>query len=62
MYFGDHVPPHFHIVCRDGSEALVAIATLAVFEGAVRPGILTEALTWARANRALLVAKWKELH
>ena len=34
MYFMDHNPPHFHIVCKDG-EALVRIDTLDVIAGAV---------------------------
>ena len=47
MYFGDHSPPHFHIVMRDGSEALVEIATLQVLEGKVAGTVLKKAVAWA---------------
>jgi len=35
MYFGDHNPPHFHIVTKTGQEAQIAIATLTVMAGEV---------------------------
>lgn len=62
MYFGDHFPPHFHIVTKAGGEALLEIATLEILEGKVPKAILDAAREWARQNRALLDAKWEELH
>jgi Domain of unknown function (DUF4160) len=59
MYFGDHNPPHFHILGREG-EVQVRIDTLEVVAGAGRVD-LEEALEWAAANKALLEAKWIEL-
>ena len=60
MYAADHNPPHFHVLANDGAEAWVEVASLTVIYGAVRPAVLKEALTWAAANKAVLVAKWKE--
>jgi hypothetical protein len=62
MFFFDHPPPHFHVVTRDGSEALVRIADLVVTAGAVRPKVLAAALDWASDHRELLWAKWHQLH
>jgi hypothetical protein len=62
MYAGDHLPPHFHILMRDGQEAQIEIATLAVMAGAVAPRILGTALDWARRNRLLLGTEWDRLN
>ena len=61
MYFGDHNPPHFHIVYPDG-EALIELETLAVLEGSVPSKIFDPAIQWAAANRESLLNKWQELH
>jgi hypothetical protein len=46
---------------RDGSRCTVEIETLLV-TGAVRPARrLKQPLTWIVANRARLMAKWKEI-
>jgi len=46
---------------RDGSRCTVEIETLLV-TGVVRPsGRLKQPLMWAAANRARLLAKWKEI-
>lgn len=62
MYAGDHNPPHFHVLASDGSEAWIALASLRVIWGSVRPPALKEALMWAHENLAGLAAKWKELN
>lgn len=62
LYAADHLPPHFHIRMRDGSEALVELATLAVLAGSLSRRELAEALNWASANQTLLQTKWKELN
>lgn len=59
MYFGDHNPPHFHVLGRDGA-AQVRIDTLEVLVVSGRID-LREALDWADANRAILAQKWAEL-
>ena len=57
----DHWPPHVHVEFRDGSRCTVEIETLLV-SGTVRPfRRLREPLTWIAANRARLLAKWKEI-
>ena len=62
MYAADHLPPHFHVRMNDGREALVEIATLTMLTSRITKRELAEALAWAAANQALLVAKWKELN
>jgi hypothetical protein len=59
MYFADHNPPHFHVLGREGAVQ-VRIETLDVMHLTGKVD-LREALAWAVANRALLVATWAEL-
>jgi hypothetical protein len=59
MYFADHNPPHFHVLGRDGA-AQVSIEELDVIAMSGRVD-LSEALEWARENKALLREKWNEL-
>jgi Domain of unknown function (DUF4160) len=59
MYFGDHNPPHFHVLGREGA-AQVRIDTLEVMAVSGRID-LREALDWAQANRLILEEKWAEL-
>ena len=54
------MPPHFHVLARDGSEALVVIATLQVLQGNAGKQAMQQAMEWAQANQALLQAAWKE--
>jgi Domain of unknown function (DUF4160) len=61
MYAGDHLPPHFHVLMRDGREVQIEIATLVVMAGAVPPPVLRTALGWAERNRPLLGAEWDRL-
>ena len=58
----DHNPPHFHVVLRDGREAMVEIASLRVLRGGVPARLIAEALDWAAEHREMLLAKWKELN
>jgi hypothetical protein len=61
IYPRDHRPPHVHVEFRDGSRATVEIETLLV-AGTVRPSSrLNEPLKWIAANRAWLLAKWREI-
>ena len=59
MFFGDHNPPHFHLLGRDGT-AQVRIDTLEILNMSGRID-LREALDWAADNRMFLAAKWDEL-
>jgi hypothetical protein len=38
MYFGDHPPPHFHVITGSAEEIQVEIETLAVIKGEARMG------------------------
>jgi len=59
----DHLPPHFHVVFRDGQRCSIAIDSLTIIAGTVTPGKrLYEALAWARENRKLLLTRWEEIH
>lgn len=61
MYFGDHHPPHFHIVMKDGREALMALDGFEVMEGAVSDATLKSARKWAAANVSLLAETWARM-
>jgi hypothetical protein len=58
MYFGDHNPPHFHIVTKTGQEAQIAIATLTVMAGEVDKRVLDAVIEWVSKNKTLLLVKW----
>jgi Domain of unknown function (DUF4160) len=61
MYPRDHRPPHVHVEFRDGDRCTVEFETL-LMRGDVRPaGKLAKPLAWISANRAWLLAKWKEI-
>ena len=61
MYFGDHHPPHFHIVMKDGREALVALDGFEVIEGGVSSASLKAARKWATANASVLAECWARM-
>jgi len=60
MYFGDHPPPHFHVITRCDEEIKVEIETLALVEGDADPRDTTEAFEWAGSNQEELRARWRE--
>lgn len=57
----DHNPPHFHVLLNDGREVWVEIATVEIINGSVSAREVADILTWARANREMLFAKFEEL-
>lgn len=59
LYYGDHNPPHFHILGPEFAD-LVEIETLAIIGGRARAKEIAEALAWARdpRNRAMLRRLW----
>lgn len=59
MYFGDHPPPHFHVITRNNERSAVVIETMAVLAGKADPCDTEEALRWASRNRAELRARWQ---
>jgi hypothetical protein len=60
MYFGDHPPPHFHVITRSEEAAVFLIETLARWAGSADPRDTAEALAWAAQNRAELRRRWQQ--
>jgi hypothetical protein len=60
MYFGDHPPPHFHVITRSDEAAVFLIETLARWAGEADPRDTEEALAWAAFNRPELWARWQQ--
>ena len=60
MYFGDHPPPHFHVITVDNEEIQVEIETLEVIKGEADPRDTADALQWAESNKEELRARWRE--
>lgn len=60
MYFGDHPPPHFHVITRNDARVAVLIETLEIRAGHADPRDIAEALAWAEAHRLALAARWRE--
>ena len=59
MYFGDHLPPHFHAQ-YGSSEAIINITTLAVIEGNLSPRALGLVTEWAALHQAELKLAWEQ--
>jgi hypothetical protein len=64
LYPDDHMPPHFHILCADGSEAQVKLVDLRVLRSNIKSSDLNRALNWAEVteNRERLLLMWRELN
>lgn len=60
MYFGDHAPPHFHVITRNDEEVQAEIETLAIIKGEADPRDTAEAFEWAESNKEELRARWVE--
>lgn len=60
MYFGDHPPPHFHVITRSDERAVYVIETLELWAGEADLRDTAEALEWAAANRAELRTRWQQ--
>lgn len=58
MYFGDHVPPHFHVLYAE-FEALIDIRTLAVLHGKLPSRAMALVLEWAQLHREELMKDWE---
>jgi hypothetical protein len=60
MYFGDHPPPHFHMITRRDEAAVFLIETLARWAGGADQRDTEEALAWAASNRPELWVRWQQ--
>ncbi|MEI9908566.1 MAG: DUF4160 domain-containing protein [Bacteroidota bacterium] len=57
MYFGDHVPPHFH----SEYSAQISIRDLGIIEGYLPPKALGLVAEWASIHKEELMENWKSL-
>jgi hypothetical protein len=58
MYYNDHEPPHFH--ARYGEhQAIIALESLRVIDGALPSRVLGLVLEWAGAHRDELFVDWE---
>jgi Domain of unknown function (DUF4160) len=60
MYFGDHVPPHFHAVYAEFS-AQISILDLGILEGYLPPKALALVVEWASIHKEVLIENWESL-
>ncbi len=59
MYFGDHVPPHFHAQYGE-FKASIDINSKAVFAGNLPPRALGLVMEWASIHQNELSALWEK--
>jgi Domain of unknown function (DUF4160) len=60
MYFGDHVPPHFHAEYNEFS-AQICIVDFAIVEGWLPPKALGLVAEWASLHKDELMENWNSL-
>jgi len=60
MYFGDHLPPHFHAEYGEFA-AQIAIYDFAIVEGCLPPKALALVVEWASINQIEIINNWKSL-
>jgi Domain of unknown function (DUF4160) len=60
MYFGDHVPPHFHAEYNEYS-AQVSISDFQLIRGTLPPKALALVMEWASLHQTELMANWNNL-
>jgi Domain of unknown function (DUF4160) len=60
MYFGDHVPPHFHAEYAEYS-AQISINELGVIQGYLPPKALALVVEWASIHKDELLDNWNSL-
>jgi len=58
MYFGDHVPPHFHALYAE-FEALIDIRTLELLRGELPGRAMALVVEWAGQHRDELMMDWE---
>ena len=60
MYFGDHVPPHFHAVYGEHA-AQISIRDLGILQGYLPPKALALVVEWASIHKDELIMNWESL-
>ncbi len=58
MFFGDHVPPHFHAEYGE-FNAQVDIQGLVIIQGELPPRVLGMVVEWASQHRGELLELWE---
>lgn len=58
MYFGDHPPPHYHVITNDDERVAVEIETGRVLAGTADSRDTDPAIAWARRNKGRLRDRW----
>jgi hypothetical protein len=58
MFYNDHSPPHFHVRYGD-DKAIIAIESLRLLEGKLKPRTLGLVIEWASLHQAELMDDWQ---
>ena len=58
MYYREHKPPHFHAIYGD-EEVLVAIESLSVIAGKLRPRAIGLVMEWTSVHKDELLEDWR---
>lgn len=62
IYYGDHNPPHVHVLTPEQEGAKVAVRDGRVIAGDLPPAIRRKATAWIAAHRAALLKKWDAMN
>lgn len=60
MYFGDHLPPHFHAEYGSKND-MIRISDFGVEEGSLPPRALALVVEWAAMHQQELLDNWNSL-
>jgi hypothetical protein len=60
MYFGDHVPPHFHAQYNE-HNAIISIQDFGIIEGYLPPKAMALIVEWAIIHKEELLENWNTL-
>jgi hypothetical protein len=60
MYFGDHMPPHFHAEYAE-FVAQISINDFGIIQGYLPPKALALVVEWASIHKGELIENWKSL-
>ena len=60
MFFGDHMPPHFHAEYAEFS-AQISIRDLGILDGYLPPKALGLVVEWASIHKDELLKNWENL-
>ena len=58
MFYNDHAPPYFHVRDRE-QKAIIAIESLRLLEGKLKPRTLGLVIEWASLHQSELMEDWE---